>query len=141
MTADDVNAVMAIEADVHAHPWTAGNFTDSIVAGYHCWVMELDAEVAGYAIITVAAGESHLLNLSIARRLQRQGLGALFTRFLVRLASDYGAGRMFLEVRPSNAPARALYEREGFAEIGRRRGYYPAGGEREDAIVMECALP
>lgn len=140
MTVDDVDAVMVIEADVHEHPWTAGNFTDSIAAGYHCWVMEIDASLAGYAIISVAAGESHLLNLSISRILQRRGLGAAFTRFLVRLAADYAATRMFLEVRPTNEPARALYEREGFVEIGRRRGYYPKGQVREDAIVMERVL-
>ena len=141
MTVDDIDALMLIETDVHAHPWTGGNFSDSIGAGYHCWVRELRRCVAGYAIITIAAGESHLLNLSIARCLHRKGLGACFTRFLLRLAHDYAANRMFLEVRPSNEPARALYVREGFVEIGRRRGYYPAGPGREDAIVMERPLP
>jgi ribosomal-protein-alanine N-acetyltransferase len=88
----------------------------------------------------VGAGDAHLLNLSVAAEWQRQGVGADFTRFFVKLAGDYGAEKLFLEVRPSNSPARALYAGRGFAEIGVRRDYYPAPGGREDAVVMELAL-
>ena len=101
---------------------------------------ERDEALAGYGILAIGAGEAHLLNLTVAPERQRQGIGRAFTAFFAKLARDYGAGKIFLEVRPSNAPARALYARAGFAEIGVRRGYYPAAGAREDAVVMEMRL-
>ncbi len=140
MVADDLIVVEAIERAVYTHPWTIGNFTDSLEAGYHCWIMERAGAVAGYSVVMVAAGEAHLLNLSIAAPLQRQGLGSTLLRFVVRLAQDYGAQTIYLEVRESNAAGRALYARHGFAEIGLRRNYYPAGTEREDAVTMEKKL-
>ncbi|HEX2825440.1 MAG TPA: ribosomal protein S18-alanine N-acetyltransferase [Burkholderiales bacterium] len=140
MTAADLDTVEAIERRMHPSPWTRGNFSDSIGAGYHCWIAERDGGLAAYAVVAVGAEEAHLLNLTVAPQWQRQGIGAAFTAFLAKLARDYGAGRMFLEVRPSNGAARALYARAGFAEIGLRRGYYPATEGREDAVVMEMAL-
>ncbi len=140
MTQADLDAVVAIECDVHAHPWTRGNFADSVDGGHHCWIVEHQSDIVAYGIVTVAAGEAHLLNLSVAREWQRRGLGLHMTRFLAKLARDHGARVMFLEVRPSNAAARALYSRSGFAEIGRRRDYYPDGEGREDAVVMQVNL-
>ena len=140
MIEGDLDAVVAIEHDVHAHPWTRGNFADSIESGHHCWVVEHRSEIVAYGIVTVAAGEAHLLNLSVGRQWQRRGLGSHLTRFLIGLVREHGAQALFLEVRPSNAPARALYRRSGFAEVGRRRDYYPAGDGREDAVVMEVNL-
>lgn len=137
MRADDVARVAAIERAIYTHPWTAGNFTDSIDAGYECWVLEQGGAVVGYAGMMAAAGEAHLLNLSIAAEQQGRGLGADFVRFLVKAAREARAAKIYLEVRPSNAPARALYARMGFTQIGVRRGYYPAVSGREDAIVME----
>lgn len=140
MTARDLDAVMAIEGGVYTHPWTRGNFLDSITAGHHCWVADVRGTVVGYSVAAIAAGDAHLLNLSIAADWQGRGLGAELLRFMMKLARDYAAARVFLEVRPSNTAARALYRRAGFREIGRRRGYYPAQHEREDAIVLEHAL-
>ena len=140
MTPADLDEVEAIERLMHASPWTRGNFSDSIDAGYHCWIAERSGRLTAYAIVAVGADEAHLLNLTVAPQYQRQGIGAAFTGFLAKLARDYGAGRMFLEVRPSNGAARALYARAGFAEIGLRRGYYPAAEGREDAVVMERRL-
>jgi [ribosomal protein S18]-alanine N-acetyltransferase len=141
MTEADLDPVSAIEHAVHAHPWTRGNFADSLAAGYHCYVAEHGGEVAGYAIVMTGAGEAHLLNVSVAARWQRCGIGAELTRLCMALAREAGARTMFLEVRPSNRAARALYARMGFAEIGARRGYYPACEGREDALVLERALP
>jgi [ribosomal protein S18]-alanine N-acetyltransferase len=135
-----LDAIVAIEERVHVHPWTRGNFADSIAAGYHCWVAHRQGALAGYGVVMIAAGEAHLLNLSIASEWQRRGVGAELTRFFVRLAADYGADKIFLEVRPSNVAARALYSALGFAEIGVRRDYYPAPGGREDAVIMELPL-
>jgi ribosomal-protein-alanine N-acetyltransferase len=140
MAEPHLDRVVAIERAVHAHPWTRGNFVDSLAANYECWIACRRETLAGYGIVTIGADEAHLLNLSVAREWQRRGIGAELTRFLVALARRRGAARMFLEVRPSNAAARALYAREGFAEVGRRRDYYPAGDEREDAVVMELTL-
>jgi len=140
MTADDLVAVEAIERSVYTHPWTIGNFADSLDAGYLCWIMEQDGGVAGYSVVMIAAGEAHLLNLSIAAPLQRQGLGSELLRFVIKLARDCAAQTIYLEVRESNAAGRALYAQHGFAEIGVRRSYYPAGAEREDAVTMEKKL-
>ena len=140
MTADDMAAVEAIERSVYTHPWTIGNFTDSLEAGYHCWVMEREGRVAGYSVVMIAVQEAHLLNLSIAAPLQRRGLGSDLLRFVIKLARDFAAQTIYLEVRESNVAGRGLYAQHGFAEIGVRRAYYPAGAVREDAVTMEKKL-
>ncbi|HYC48735.1 MAG TPA: ribosomal protein S18-alanine N-acetyltransferase [Burkholderiales bacterium] len=140
MAESDLDEVAAIEQAVHAHPWTRGNFADSLSAGYHCWVARRDGKLVAYAVVLIAAGEAHLLNLSVAAAWQRRGLGAELTRFIVKLARDYGAASIYLEVRPSNTAARALYAAAGFTEIGLRRDYYPAENGREDAVIMERRL-
>lgn len=140
MTGADLDAVEVIEQAVYTHPWTRGNFADSLASGYHCWLMEKDGRVIGYAVTMVAAGEAHLLNLSIAADLQRRGLGSELLRFVLQLARDCDAGTIYLEVRASNTAGRALYARHGFAEIGIRKGYYPAHEGREDAVTMEKKL-
>lgn len=140
MTAADLDVVVAIEKRIYSHPWTRGNFADSLSAGCHCWIVECRGAIVGYSVVTIAAGEAHLLNLSIAGEWQRRGLGAALLRFIVKLAGDYTASRIFLEVRPSNVAACALYSRAGFAEIGVRRGYYPHHEGREDALVLDLML-
>ena len=140
MSGDDLERVASLELALHASPWTRGNFADALGAGYHCWLAERGGDVVGYGVVAVGAGEAHLLNLSVAPQWQRRGIGTDLTAFLVKLARDYGAGRIFLEVRPSNGAARALYARAGFTEIGIRRGYYPAVQGREDAVVMAMNL-
>ena len=140
MTVADLGAVVAIEDSVYPHPWTRGNFSDSLAAGYHCWIVECGGEIAGYTVVMVAAGEAHLLNLNMAAPWQRRGIGREALAFVLKLARDYGAERILLEVRPSNGAAIALYASAGFAEIAQRRSYYPAGDRREDAIVLQLDL-
>ena len=140
MLEDDLEAVMAIESVIYPHPWTRGNFKDSLREGYHCWVLEAGGEIVGYSVVMIAAGEAHLLNLSIAEQWQRRGLGREMLQFLVKLARDFAAEKIFLEVRPTNVAGLALYADAGFSEIAIRRGYYPANGGREDAIVMQLEL-
>jgi ribosomal-protein-alanine N-acetyltransferase len=137
MRMNDVARIAEIEVTIYMHPWTAGNFSDSVEASYECWVLERQGELVGYAVMMVAAGEAHLLNLSIAAAHQGQGLGEDFVRFLLKIAREGRANKIYLEVRPSNVAARALYAKTGFTQIGLRRGYYPAQSGREDAIVME----
>lgn len=140
MAKQDLDAVLAIENAVYPHPWTRGNFRDSLDAGYHCWILECGDAIAGYSVVMIAAGEAHLLNLSIAAAWQRRGLGSELLCFVTKLARDYAAERILLEVRPSNVAGRALYASAGFKEIGRRRDYYPDGAQREDALVLEYVL-
>jgi len=140
MVEHDLDALMAIENVIYPHPWTRGNFKDSLREGYHCWVLEAGGEIIGYSVMMIAAGEAHLLNLSIAGQWQRRGRGREMLQFLVKLARDFAAEKIFLEVRPTNVAGLALYADAGFGEIAIRRGYYPAHGGREDAIVMQLEL-
>jgi ribosomal-protein-alanine N-acetyltransferase len=140
MRETDLDAVMAIESAIYTHPWTRGNFADSLRAGYECRVLWLGTEMLGYFVLMVAAGEAHLLNLSIAAAHQRTGHGAALLGDATALARKLGARSLFLEVRPSNRAAQALYTRFGFRKIAVRRGYYPAYRGREDALVLTLPL-
>jgi ribosomal-protein-alanine N-acetyltransferase len=140
MTEAHLDEIVAIEHTIHVHPWTRGNFSDSIAAGYHCCVAYREGSLVGYGVVMIGAGEAHLLNLSVAPGWQRKGVGSELTRFFVTLARDYGSDKIYLEVRPSNAAARSLYSAHGFAEVGLRRDYYPSPEGREDAVIMELAL-
>ena len=136
----DLDEVLAIENAVYTHPWTHGNFLDSLRAGYHCRTWRAGRELMGYFVLLVAAGEAHLLNLSVAAAHQRGGHGSTLLAEIVRIARGQGARHVFLEVRPSNRRAMSLYGRHGFRQIAVRRGYYPAYGGREDALVLTLAL-
>ena len=136
----DLDAVMAIELRGYPFPWTRGIFVDCLRAGYPALAMEDDSVLVGYAVLSIAADEAHLLNICIDPLVQTRGLGRRLLRAMVQLARDHRAQRVFLEVRPSNAPALALYHSEGFNEIGRRPRYYPAVVGREDALVMAMEL-
>lgn len=140
MNARDIDQVIAIENENYAHPWTLGNFRDSLNAGYHCWLMECAGEIVGYGVVMIAVDEAHLLNLCIAAEWQRRGLGREMLRFLTTFVRGLVVDKVYLEVRPSNIVGRGLYASAGFVEIVTRRGYYPAHDGREDAIVMELAL-
>ena len=140
MTADDLDWVAACEAELHAHPWSRGNFADALASGYQAWIMLRAGEPIGYAVVLNVLDESHLLDLGVVAAEQGQGRGRSFLGWLCECAKQQGSDNFFLEVRPSNLAALRLYERCGFAEIGRRRAYYPAAGGREDAIVMRLEL-
>src|SRR5882762_5178395 len=136
----DLAEVMAIESALYTHPWTRGNFADSLRAGYECRSYRLQGELIGYFVLLAAAGEAHLLNLSIAELHQRRGYGTALLNDATALTRKLGAKNVFLEVRPSNRAAQELYYRYGFRKIAVRRGYYPASGGREDALVLSLGL-
>jgi ribosomal-protein-alanine N-acetyltransferase len=140
MTEADLDAVLAIENAIYTHPWTRGNFADSLRASYCCRTWRRGGELIGYFVLLAAAGEAHLLNLSIAATVQRRGHGSALLREAMRLARELGARHMYLEVRPSNQAGQALYGRFGFKRIAVRRGYYPAKNGREDALVLSSPL-
>ena len=136
----DLPEVMAIEQRAYPFPWTQGVFRDCLLANHPAWVLVQDTEIIGYAVLSVAAGEAHVLNVCTAPEVQGRGHGRRLLRAILQLARGRGAQRVFLEVRPSNKPAIALYHDEGFNEIGRRPRYYPAKDGREDALVMALEL-
>jgi ribosomal-protein-alanine N-acetyltransferase len=143
MVQADVDEVHALECSVFPHPWSRANFMDSLASGYDAWVVRepLAQRLAGYFLLMYAVDEAHLLDVAVAAPRHGTGLG----RYLMdRIAARARAQRMtsiLLEVRPSNVRALQVYQRYGYAEIGRRKGYYPAHeGRREDAIVMRYAL-
>ena len=140
MQHEDLPEVLAIENTIYTHPWTLGNFADSLRAGYECRTWLLNGELVGYFVLMAAAGEAHLLNLSVAEPHQRRGHGTQLLRGAAGIARRLGAKNMFLEVRPSNRGAQALYTRFGFRKVATRRGYYPANFGREDALVLSLAL-
>ncbi|MDQ2069434.1 ribosomal protein S18-alanine N-acetyltransferase [Natronospira bacteriovora] len=141
MSVADLERVHEIENRAYGFPWPVGVFRDCLRAGYQCWVIEVDSSIAGYGIVSVAAGESHVLNICIDPAWQRLGLGRILMNHIMSLARKAGAERMILEVRPTNHAARQLYDSLGFNEIGLRRGYYPDhSGIREDALVLAREL-
>jgi ribosomal-protein-alanine N-acetyltransferase len=136
----DLEWVAEQDRQLYPFPWAAVNFADSMSAGYGCWTMFEGAERAGYAVLMMVLDEVHILNISVVVERQGRGLGRRLLNHLAAVAKEAGARQMFLEVRPSNTPALALYQRAGFETIGRRKGYYPAADGREDALVMRWPL-
>jgi ribosomal-protein-alanine N-acetyltransferase len=127
---------MKVEQEVYEFPWTDKIFSDCIRVGYYCWLALQRQNIVGHAVISVSAGESHILNLSIAREYQRRGFGKEFIEFLIQQAQAKQAQTMLLEVRPSNTAAINCYNSAGFNEIGLRKDYYPAPEGREDALLF-----
>lgn len=142
MRAQDVPQVVAVENTIYAFPWTAGNFSDSLQAGYTVTLLLNQRNVLlGYFVLMCAVDEMHLLNLSVAQQHQGQGYGTQLLQHIFETSHTVGKQRILLEVRPSNPRAVALYIRSGFTQIGVRKGYYPAhASTREDALVMEKLL-
>ncbi|HET9031365.1 MAG TPA: ribosomal protein S18-alanine N-acetyltransferase [Dokdonella sp.] len=140
MRTQDLEAISRIELSAYPHPWTLAIFRDCLAAGYECWVLERSAELIGYGVLSVAGGEAHVLNICVAPIEQGRGHGRRILARLLDLARWHRAERVFLEVRPSNHHAVALYDSAGFNEIGRRPNYYPAKRGREDALVMAMEL-
>ena len=140
MRDDDLVAVHALEVRAYEFPWTMGIFRDCLRADYPAWVLQVDDRLAGYCLMSVAAGEAHVLNVCVAPELHGRGHGRQMLHALLRIARARRVERAFLEVRPSNTAAIRLYDSEGFNEIGRRPRYYPARSGREDALVMALEL-
>lgn len=140
MQADDLDAILQIEPTIYSHPWTRGNFSDSLKAGHIAWVMLLDNAVVGYSLMSVVLDEAELLNLSIAASCQKQGHGYALLAQVLDSAKAQSVTHLFLEVRKSNISAIALYEKMGFVEVSVRRGYYPSAEGREDAVIMRLIL-
>ena len=155
MEAGDLDEVLSIEQISHAHPWTRGNFSDSLAAGHWAYCIRpeasdinlgsyLDPQVLwAYCILYPAVDELHLLNITVAPKLRRLGIAVRMMKAIEGIAASRQMPRIILEVRPSNIPAITLYQSLGYETIGVRKGYYPADestGQREDAQVMAKSI-
>ena len=141
LTESRLDAVLAIEQAAYAHPWTRGNFTDSLKSGYEAQVLLAGDAVIGYFVAMQGVDEVHLLNITVAPEMQGQGWSRVMLDALAVWSRGQGAQWLWLEVRASNARAQQIYERHGYRRVGERRNYYPgADGRREDAVVMSLKL-
>lgn len=141
LTEERLDEVVAVERTAYDHPWTRGNFVDSLRSGYQAQVLGADGVLLGYFVAMKGVDEVHLLNLTVAPEHQRQGWGRVILDALALWSRSQGAQWLWLEVRISNARAQRMYERHGYRRVGERKNYYPAAqGGREDAVVMSLKL-
>ena len=136
-----LDALLAVEQRAYSHPWSRGNFTDSLTSGYQIELLLGGDQVIGYFVAMPGVEEAHLLNITVAPEFQHQGWAVVLLDALALWARGRGAQWLWLEVRISNLRARHIYEKYGFQRVGERKRYYPGPGtQREDAIVMSYAL-
>ena len=140
MNHDDLAMVSDIERRSYEFPWSHGVFRDCLLAGYKCLALVREERVAGYAILSVAAGEAHILNLCIDPEFRALGFGERMLDELLYRARTASVREIFLEVRPSNTAAIALYRKRGFHQVAARPAYYQANEGREDAAVLAKKL-
>src|SRR6516162_7784444 len=140
MRGSDVADVVAIERAAYQFPWSDGIFRDCLRVGYVCRVVTMAREVMAYGVMSLGAGEAHILNLCVAEAYRCRGVGRRLLGSLIERAAAAGMADAFLEVRPSNTAAIRLYLAIGFEQVGMRRGYYQAATGREDAAVLRRAL-
>jgi ribosomal-protein-alanine N-acetyltransferase len=141
MTPADVPHVAAVERGAYPFPWSEGIFRDCLRVGYLCRVAEDAGQIVSYGIVAMGAGEAHILNLCVAGHMRGRGIGRRMLQLLLERSQQAGMQDVFLEVRPSNPHAIALYQSLGFNEVGRRRAYYQAEVGREDALVLKLSMP
>ena len=140
MRGSDVADVVAIERASYQFPWSDGIFRDCLRVGYVCRVVTMARQVMAYGVMSLGAGEAHILNLCVAEAYRCRGVGRRLLGSLIERAAAAGMADAFLEVRPSNTVAIRLYLALGFEQVGMRRGYYQAANGREDAAVLRRAL-
>ncbi len=140
MVHHDITTVSDVEWRSYDFPWSHGVFRDCLLAGYHCAVVERVDQVVGYGILSVAAGEAHILNLCVDPMYRVLGYGELLLEELLRVSEREAVAEVFLEVRPSNESAISLYLKKGFRNIASRPAYYQATGGREDAAVFSKVM-
>jgi ribosomal-protein-alanine N-acetyltransferase len=136
----DLPDVLRNERRGYTHPWTEGIFRDCLRNGQECWLLMCSDQNVGHGILSVAAGESHLLNVCVHPDFQGHGFGRILVEHLLERARTREASTIFLEVRPSNVAACELYDKLGFNEVGIRENYYPSNVGREDALVLAKEL-
>jgi ribosomal-protein-alanine N-acetyltransferase len=141
MLPTDLKAVAEVERSAYEFPWSHGIFRDCLLAGYYSLVLEVGNSVSGYAIMSIAAAEAHILNICVHPSLHRLGYGRRLLNALLIRAEEAEVRQIFLEVRPTNIAALKLYDSAGFERVGIRPDYYQASVGREDAVVLSLELP
>jgi len=136
----DLPEVAAIEQQSYTFPWSENIFRDCLRVGYTCRALDLAGQIIGYGVMSLGAGEAHILNVCVREQFRSVGFGRRLLEHLLERAAAAGVAEAFLEVRPSNLSAIRLYQHLGFEQIGIRRGYYQAPDGREDAIVLKREL-
>jgi ribosomal-protein-alanine N-acetyltransferase len=136
----DIPLVVAVEKAAYQFPWSEGIFRDCLRVGYVCRVIDVGGELAGYGIMSVGAGEAHILNVCVRNEYRCRGFARKILLYLLERARAAGMFEAFLEVRPTNVAAARLYHSLGFEQVGIRRGYYQATIGREDASVLRKML-
>ncbi len=137
MQETDLPTILEIEMAAYPLPWSKQNFRDCLRVGYQAWVLELDYQIVGYGLISIAAGEAHLLNLCVHPHFQCCGYGRRILKQLLKIAKQHQTDTVFLEVRTSNQAAINLYQQMGFNQVGLRKNYYPKeNNKREDALIL-----
>ena len=134
----NLDALAAIHAESFSQAWNARALADLLATpgAFAC------AVEGGFVMVRAVAGEAEILTIAVRPDARRRGAGAALVRYAAEHAQSLGAGQMFLEVALGNLPARALYGSLGFAEVGRRGGYYALGqGKFEDALILRSNLP
>ena len=135
MTDAHVNAVAALEAICFADPWSANSVASELTNPLSCWLVALEADtVVGYIGSQTVMGETDMMNVAVRPDHRRKGIAESLIRALVQKLKECESHCLTLEVRASNAPAIALYEKLGFTEAGRRRNYYR--NPKEDALIL-----
>jgi ribosomal-protein-alanine N-acetyltransferase len=140
MTEARLDEVVAIERRAYDHPWTRGNFADSLRSGYQAQLLTAGGTVLGYFVAMRGVDEVHLLNITVDPQYQGQGWGRVMLDALALWSRSQKAQWLWLEVRTSNTRAQQVYLRYGYRRVGERKNYYPAQHGREDAIVMSYKL-
>jgi|SRR5690554_4369355 len=139
LAATDIPVVMELERSAHSHPWRQSSFESCVNGRQKCWLAEHHGELVGYVVVTHGGGDAELLNISVAPKFQRKGIGSCLLQYAVTYVKPH-ADMLFLEVRVSNRKAIELYAKEGFFEVGMRKNYYPTVNGNEDALLMACQL-
>ena len=141
LTEARLDEVVAIERQAYEHPWTRGNFVESLRSGYQAQLLGAGTVVLGYFVAMKGVDEVHLLNITVAPAYQHQGWGRVILDAVATWSRGQGAQWLWLEVRASNVRAQRIYEQHGYRRVGERRGYYPASqARREDAVVMSLKI-
>ena len=141
LTPEHLARVLAVEQRAYAHPWSQGNFMDTLAAGYEAQLLLADDTLLGYFVAMKGVDEVHLLNITVAPEFRGEGWSRVMLDALALWARGQGAGWLWLEVRVGNERAIKVYDAHGYRQVGRRKNYYPNDrGQREDALVMSLRL-
>ncbi|THU01524.1 ribosomal-protein-alanine N-acetyltransferase [Lampropedia puyangensis] len=142
MSAADLEKVMVLEQASHSHPWSQGNFRDSLqTPGFYLPMLLKDQRLLGYLVAMAGFEEAHLLNITVDPLLRGKGFGQCLMQVLDVWAVQHGAQQIWLEVRQSNTNAQGLYRKMGYEQVAIRKDYYPLNAQqKEHAVVMRKVL-